>query len=56
MSDKDLILFKAIWEVVKHWNIRKPDKEGYTGITGKDVTEIINAVRPFLRTEEEKES
>ena len=52
IKDKDLIIFKAIWEVIKHWEIRRSGPEiKYSSVTGKDVTEIINAIRPFLRTE-----
>ena len=56
-------VFNAIWEVIKHWDIGKEYpadtdtptdrikfKGGvlYSGATGSDVMEIVEAIKPFL--------
>lgn len=47
-TDRDLKLpeFVAVWELIKKWDIGK--RGLYSGATGTDVMEILNALRPFL--------
>jgi hypothetical protein len=51
-SDYDLESeeFKAIWEVIKSWDISAPKYyNGYCGANGSHVKVILDALRPIIR-------
>ena len=41
-KDLDSPTFNAIWDVIKHWDIRTKEDSGYHGATGTNVMEIFN--------------
>ena len=44
-------VFEAIWQVIKKWDICRESDWGrslYSGATGTDVKEILDAIDPFI--------
>lgn len=42
--------FKAIWEVIKDWDVNIPDYySGYCGANGSHVKLILDALKPVMR-------
>ena len=43
-------VFKAIWDVIKDWDINVPDyHNGYSGGNGSHVKLILDSLKPVLR-------
>lgn len=58
-SDLDSPLFKAIWDIIKTWDINVPSQyEGYSGSTGNHVMMILDnleiEIKNMLRCSDEE--
>ena len=42
------LVFDAIWQAIKRWDLQRQHGDGYAGATGTDVCTILDAIRPYL--------